>query len=41
MVCYKGGLAIQQNHQMCDVTSRSGNSLRVAYGQPGVDRSWI
>ncbi len=21
MVCYKGGLAIQQNHQMCDVTS--------------------
>jgi hypothetical protein len=23
MVCYKGGLAIQQNHQMCDVTSRS------------------
>jgi len=22
MVCYKGGLAIQQNHQMCDVTNR-------------------
>ena len=21
MVCYKGGLAVQQNFQMCDVTS--------------------
>jgi hypothetical protein len=24
MVCYKGGLAIERNWQMCDVTSESG-----------------
>jgi len=24
MVCYKGGLAIERNWQMCDVTSKSG-----------------
>lgn len=24
MQCYKGGLAVQENFQMCDVTSESG-----------------
>jgi hypothetical protein len=25
MVCYKGGLAVEQNYQMCDVTSEFVN----------------
>jgi len=24
MVCYKGGLAVEENFQMCDVTSKPG-----------------
>lgn len=29
MVCYKGGLAVEQNFQMCDVTSESSRMRRV------------
>lgn len=29
MVCYKGGLAVQQNYQMCDVTSESASCIRM------------
>lgn len=25
MICYKGGLAVEQNYQMCDVTSEFAN----------------
>jgi hypothetical protein len=28
MVCYKGGLAVQHNFQMCDVTSESTSTAK-------------
>jgi hypothetical protein len=35
MVCYKGGLAVQQNYQMCDVTSEYRGPLP----SPEINRS--
>lgn len=31
MVCYKGGLAIERNWQMCDVTSEHSSSSNIRY----------
>ena len=33
MVCYKGGLAVEQNFQMCDVTSEQ-DSRPIIYSDP-------